>query len=549
MKKRYFGKNFFAIFVQRFLMDKQYIIQIEDETPITHFFIYKDKRFPIKFDFFKKASLFFSKHQEEIKKTEIIPLVDDNKESQFDFTDETIQSFINYVHQQPISLDKDNAILLNHLANKYEVSQLIQATDKYIAANHEDLAIQILLINQKDTQFVTKAYESIISDNFSYYIKDDRLLDLNFPILYRIFDKFQSQKQKNIKNDEILNFLFKCIDKYGREASVLFQNVDFCDNKIDFLNILITKYSKKFDFHFINFEFMKTIYDQQNEILRDHLEYQRTLELSNQSMKEEIKRNKDEYKNEISSLNDEIKKMKETIEQLKESQRQQMKSEEKLLRKLEKNKKEFDEQKKSFEKLIDEQNSKITQYEKQVQELIEDENIIEIKYEKGKEFNGINNYLNQLVGGNCYDKGAINITANSCLNDPFHPKNLINYDEDDYFHSKDDILNIEICFDFKDKSVKLTNYTIKSYNCGPNCHHLRNWIIEVSNDRNHWETADERNDDSRLNDRCVVVTFPTKKLSGFYRFVRLRQTGLNWDNYKYVIFNALEFYGKLKSPK
>ena len=357
-----------------------------------------------------------------------------------------------------------------------------------------------------------------------------------------------------------MNFLFKCLDKYGRKASVLFNNIDFGENKSEYINILITKYSTKFDFHFINFEFLKSIYEQQNEVLQKQLENQ-------QSMTNEMKRIKYDYNNDISNLKNEMSKMKdeynndiaalkEMIEQLKESQKQQEKMQKqreeillKRIEKLEENQKEFDAQKKSFETLIEEQNSKISQYEMQKQEIEDNKNTIEINYIKGNEFNGINNYLNQISGGNSHDKGVINITANSCNGDYAHPKCLIDYNNNNYFHSRNDILNIEICFDFKDKLVQLSNYTIKSYDCGPNSNHLRNWVIEVSNDNIIWETADERNNDSHLNDRYVVATFSTKKLTGFYRFVRLRQTGKNWYNQNYMIFDAFEFFGKLKFPK
>lgn len=163
-------------------MTKSIIIKIKDEVPMTHYFIYKNKQFPFKYNFFKQCSKYFYNNRKVIRKRAIIQLVDNDVDDFFDFSDETINSFINYVHQQPISLDLKNVVLLNYLANKYEVQQLIEATEEYIESNHDQLSIEIILIHQNDDQFDTKVYEKSISNNFLSYIKDERLFKLNFPI-------------------------------------------------------------------------------------------------------------------------------------------------------------------------------------------------------------------------------------------------------------------------------------------------------------------------------------------------------------------------------
>lgn len=49
-----------------------------------------------------------------------------------------------------------------------------------------------------------------------------------------------------------------------------------------------------------------------------------------------------------------------------------------------------------------------------------------------------------------------------------------------------------------------------------------------------------------LNDANVVATFQTKDLNEFYRFIKIRQTGINWQNDYQMIFYNIDFYGKLK---
>ena len=461
-------------------MKKKCIIKFNDETPTTHFFVYKDKQFPIKFHFFKNASKYFYNNRKEIQPNKAIQLVDNDSDNIFNFTDEAINDFINYVHQQPISLDTENVAILHYLAKKYEVSQLIKATNEFIESNHDEISIQILLIHQNDTKFNTKAYEISISNNFSFYIKDEKLFNLNFPILYRIFIQYQSNKnQQKIKNNEIFDFLFKCLDVYGRQASVLFTNIDFGDKSNEYLNLLITKYANKFDFHFINSEFMRTIYEQQNEILRKQIENQQKLEISNQQMKDEIDKMKNEYEKKIAVMVNEI-------DQLKKLNKQQeinrKNSEENLMKNFEKHeefiKKQFEETfLKRLEKLEQNQkelesNQKINQ--KQIHEIQETEKencekidkyfnsqIIELNHQNGDEFNGINNYLVRQTHGNIHDNGTVEITTNSSNGDYAHPKNLIDYqNQNNYYHSQEDS-NVEVCFDFKNKKVQLAGYSIK----------------------------------------------------------------------------------------
>ena len=473
-------------------MTKSLIIKIKDEIPMTHYFIYKNKQFPFKYSFFKQYSKYFYNNRKAIQKSPIIQLVDNDVEDLFNFSDETINNFINYVHQQPISLDLENVVLLNYLANKYEVQQLIEATEGYIESNHSQLSIEIIFIHQNDAQFDTKVYEKSILNNFLNYIKDERLFKLNFTILYRIFSQFQSQTTKIETNPEIFNFLFKCLDNYGRQASVLFTTMHFESHH---LNILVTKYSKIFDFHFINSQFMKAIYEQQNDLLKKQIEDSIKLEASNKQLMDKI----NEYEDKISVMENEI-------EQLKKINKQQeiVKNifEEKLVKRLEK-------LEVSYNELKEKANQKFNQ------EINENEShfIVDCK-------EGINHYLIKKTGGNIHDNKTIEITTNSCNGDYAHPKCMIDYQKKNYYHSKEDKnFDIEVCFDFKDKKVQIEKYSIKSARSGVD---LKNWVIEVSNDRSKWEIIDSHSNESSLKDSLETKAFNTQILSGFYRYVKFR---------------------------
>lgn len=171
----------------------------------------------------------------------------------------------------------------------------------------------------------------------------------------------------------------------------------------------------------------------------------------------------------------------------------------------------------------------------------------EFEYQKGKDFNGIMNFLTGQTGSNIHDNGTINITSNSIVGLD-HPKNLVDYKNNNYYYAGDEGGAI-ICFDFKDKKVQLTSYSMKSYDQGPYENHLKNWVIEVSNDLKIWNEIDRHQNDPTLNGKCIIANFKIKKPQNeFYRYIRLRQTGNSWNemyNHNYFIFYFMEFFGKI----
>lgn len=129
-----------------------------------------------------------------------------------------------------------------------------------------------------------------------------------------------------------------------------------------------------------------------------------------------------------------------------------------------------------------------------------------------------------------------------------HTKNLVDYDKDNYYYSNNDILS-NIYFDFKDRKVNISKYSIKSYNQESYTGHLKDWKIDVSNDGENWTTIDTHENDQTLNGPIIIGRFEVqKKDDEFYRFVRFGQTGNNWNgrNCNFIYLYCFEFYGKLK---
>lgn len=165
-----------------------------------------------------------------------------------------------------------------------------------------------------------------------------------------------------------------------------------------------------------------------------------------------------------------------------------------------------------------------------------------------KEFEGIMRYLTRTSGGNIHDNKTIDITSNSIYGSCY-PRNAVDYDNIyNYYFSLDDG-NAFICFDFKEKLVRLKSYSIKTCNNEPYTYHLKSWVIEVSNDGKEWKEIDRRSDETSMNQRFVTVSFDVREQSDYSRYIRLRQTGQSWcedGNHSKFLFHLIEFYGQLK---
>ena len=167
------------------------------------------------------------------------------------------------------------------------------------------------------------------------------------------------------------------------------------------------------------------------------------------------------------------------------------------------------------------------------------------------ELDGVISHLTRECGGNVHDKGIVNVTASSVYNNSryHHPKNAAGSGTEwDYTSSNEE--DTWICYDFKERRVLPTSYSVRSNDDGPGRAHLKSWVIEVSNDGSSWTEIDRRDNNDELNAQYVIANFTISKVpSESFRFFRLRQTGKNHsdDHYSryYVYITALEIFGTL----
>ena len=297
-------------------------IQIQDDPLKLYYFLYNDKKYLFNIDLFNISSQYFLNYPEKIQNNQIIQLIDKSLDGNITFSDKSIQDFINYFQRKPITLDNSNTVELNYLSKKYEINSLIQATNQYIEEHNNDnnLIFQLLLIYQYHEAFTCETYENIISNHLSEYINNDLMLTLSVPVVYRILNKNKdSDKPPQLIND-IIEFLFKYLSKYGGEASILFTLIDANNLTKEQINRLFNEYSNFCDLNFFNPCLLKRIYDNQNVTI-DQLNKQKKIALKQKEkiqnnlaqIKDEIRQLKQKQENDLTNFKEEIQNFKKKV--------------------------------------------------------------------------------------------------------------------------------------------------------------------------------------------------------------------------------------------
>ena len=163
---------------------------------------------------------------------------------------------------------------------------------------------------------------------------------------------------------------------------------------------------------------------------------------------------------------------------------------------------------------------------------------------------GIIAHLTRKCHGNVHLKGIVEVTASTMIYNSvaeYGPQFVVDFRTDNCYRSQN-IKDSWICYDFRERRVVPTSYTLKSNGWGHLGHfHPRPWVFEASNGGISWTELDRRDNVHRLNDKNATQNFQiSPTVQDEYRFVRLRQTGKNWQGTDHLILNAMEIFGSIK---
>lgn len=186
----------------------------------------------------------------------------------------------------------------------------------------------------------------------------------------------------------------------------------------------------------------------------------------------------------------------------------------------------------------------------------ENDKKITISYDNdiNNQFNGIITYLGQGTPEKVVRDEIVDITSSSInvFGTNYLPMNAVYFNNFEKAVFTSDIPNSWLMYDFKDRKVKPSHYSIRSHKLtwSSLCkYHLQSWCIEGSNNKENWTVLDSRKDDRSLVGKSYANTFEIesgKESNDFFRYLRIRQTNVNSDGKYWLILSALEFFGTIK---
>jgi hypothetical protein len=160
---------------------------------------------------------------------------------------------------------------------------------------------------------------------------------------------------------------------------------------------------------------------------------------------------------------------------------------------------------------------------------------------------GVIHYLTRKCKGNVHDRNVVAISASSAYPKAgYEPRQVADFEAKRPFLS-DNKPNSWICYDFQERRIQPTHYTVRS-RLDENYGHLRSWVLEGSADGKSWVTIDQREDNQSLASIGAIATFPISVSIQLCQ-VRLRQLSLNSNGNYWLELSMLELYGTLLEPE
>ena len=202
------------------------------------------------------------------------------------------------------------------------------------------------------------------------------MLDLPISVLERVFDRYFKDKKNDSNSSQIIEFLFQCLDKFGRDASILFSNINFGNQSIFVSNRLIKDYSNIFDFNMINSTLVKTTTQLTSEVSKLKEEYFQLIDEQHKSFSQ-LKQLFNDQQEELKRIKIEQKKNKE-LEEIRSKEKDELF--EKEITKMKEQNKLFEDMFKQMKIKQDEilEQSDIQKYKQIIKEIINPNNFIDL---------------------------------------------------------------------------------------------------------------------------------------------------------------------------
>jgi hypothetical protein len=169
-----------------------------------------------------------------------------------------------------------------------------------------------------------------------------------------------------------------------------------------------------------------------------------------------------------------------------------------------------------------------------------------LTYQSESPLQGIISHLSRECNGNVIDHGIVDVRASSVYDCPqyYQLKHAVELDSSSEFLSSN-APDQSITYDFKERRVRLSGYTIRS-RTHPTWHahgNMKSWVVQTSDDGESWIVIDIRLDETCLDGKDLIHHFVIRPQKAS-RFIQVRQLG-DSHKQKYLAFSGLEFFGQL----
>lgn len=159
--------------------------------------------------------------------------------------------------------------------------------------------------------------------------------------------------------------------------------------------------------------------------------------------------------------------------------------------------------------------------------------------------------MTEKFGGNVDEKGVCKVTSSSYYQ-KWVPRNAVDFAHRRLIFTSGEInkTNSWLKFDFLNRKVHPTYYSIKTWELAKGNFHLKTWVIEGSNtDRDSdWKILDSRKNETCLDSSFAENTFKIQTNlddNEYFRYLRIRQNGLNSRKTDQLVVGSMEFFGTI----
>jgi len=444
------------------------------------------------------------------------------------YSRESFEVFLDLIHNRISYPSVEKAGDVYDICNCLHCDSLCQLLND----DSSERVLSLLIQNQSDSIDFSK-YERSITQKIDTYLNNPSFCLVSLPSLCRIF----AHSNQTFSLSSLEQFLIGCMKHHGTGAKILLNNI---------------KYQKPSDLSELNrflqimsIEDTNDIYDNTNHALSS---FQREFE----SLRAENKQQSETIQQIVSEMKRISQKHEQTVNEMNIRQENQDKIIQELKMDINSAKATIGEQSNKIQEkdsMLAENKSLIiakdaTISEKNIQIRAKDDQLAKIK--KGSEypfqsdlFSGIFDGLSKKLGRNLADSNDVDVTASSYRGSEV-PKNVLKNDDSNWHNNE--LPNSWIQFDFKQRKVSITSYSLRDED------KLKSWKVEGSTNGSTFEIIDNKVDTTDFKERDgIQKNFPVQPNNSYYRYIRITSTGKIWRNNDHFSLYRVEFFGFVQS--